>query len=174
MLLLLAALLGAILLPSSTNAQTISVSPDALADSTTSTAAITRLATQALRVYRDSNELSQLDQHFRLQLLAGHPAEAAATLARFRKAQAARGDTTPASRGLNAQYEIYLRAKQLQSDSALAFADAFARVLRERFARLDDRTAGAVARALSCGPLPGDYCVMRVAETADPRMPRIK
>ena len=27
-----------------------------------------------------------------------------------------------------------------------------------------------VTRALSCGPHPGDYCVMRVAETADPRM----
>jgi putative CocE/NonD family hydrolase len=90
-----------------------------------------------------------MDQEFRLQLLAGHPDQARATLAQLRKVQSARRDTAPADRALDAQYEIYLRAKQLQSDSTLSFADAFARAFREHSARLDDRTAALVARTLS-------------------------
>jgi putative CocE/NonD family hydrolase len=143
------ALLAALLLPVQLSAQTLSVPGSALADSTTRAAAISRLATQAAAVYRDSNPLTQLDARFRLQLLAGHPDEARTTLAQFRKAQATRPDTTPADRALDAQYEIYLRAKQLQSDSSLSFADAFARAFREQFSRIDDRTAALVARTLS-------------------------
>src|SRR6185312_8162505 len=104
--------------------------------------------------YWDSNQLTQLDNMFRLQLLAGHLAEARATLAQLRTAQASRGDTTPAGRALNARFDIYLRAKQLQSDSAVLFPDAFARAFRERFAQLDDRTAALVIRTLSAAPPP--------------------
>jgi hypothetical protein len=135
-------------------AQSLSLSPALLADSTTRPAAIARLAIQAAARYRDSNPLTQLDQRFRLELLAGHPEEARRTLIRFREAQAVRGDTTPVTRALDAQYEIYLAARQLQSDSAIVFADAFARAFRERFAGLDDRTAAQVARALSVPPPP--------------------
>src|SRR5919109_3388375 len=147
-LLLSFALLRGLLMPSPMDAQTLSV-PGALTDSTSRHAAVARLATEAAAVYRDSNPLTQLDGQFRLRLLAGQPDEASATLAQFRKAQATRRDTTPADRALDAQYEIYLRAKQLQSDSSLSFADAFARAFREQFSRIDDRTAALVARTLS-------------------------
>jgi hypothetical protein len=112
------------------------------------------LANQAAAVYRDSNPVSHHDELFRLQILAGRPAEAGVTLSLFRAAQRIRGDKTPRARAVNAQYEIYLRAKQLQSDSALSFADAFPRAFRERFARLDNRSSALVARTLSVTPPP--------------------
>ena len=144
----------ALLLPARLTGQTISIPASALADSTTRFAAISRLAAQAAAVYRDSSPVTQLDQVFRLQLLAGRPAEAGATLTRFRTAQTARGDTTPQRRAINTQYEIYLGARQLQSDSGIPLADAFASLFRQRFARLDDRTAALVARTLIATPPP--------------------
>src|SRR3954471_16061423 len=131
------AVLSSLLVPSTLAAQTLTVPTSALEDSTTRPAAIARLATEAVAAYRDSNPLTQLDQRFRLQLLAGRPAGARASIAQLRATQVVRGDSTPADRALDAQYEIYLRAKQLQSDSSAGFPDAFARAFRERFARMD-------------------------------------
>jgi putative CocE/NonD family hydrolase len=147
-------LLVPLLLPSLLAGQTVTVSPSSLGDSNTRPAAVARLATQLSAGYRDSNQLTQLDNQFRLQLLGGKMAEARATLAQLRSAQAEQGDTTAAGRALNSRFEIYLRAKQLQSDSAVEFPDAFARAFRERFARLDERTAGLVIRTLAVGPPP--------------------
>jgi putative CocE/NonD family hydrolase len=148
------AALSSLLVPSAIAAQTLTLPAAALADSTTRAAAVARLATEAAASYRDSTQLTQLDNMFRLQLLAGHSAEARATLAQLRKAQAARRDTTPSARALDAQYEIYLRARQLQSDPAAGFPDAFARAFRERFTQLDDRTAALVIRTLGAIPPP--------------------
>ena len=143
------ALLLAPLVPYRLEAQALSVPVAAIADTTTRSAAVARLASEAAAVYRDSNQLTQLDNMFRLQLLAGHLAEARASLAQLRTAQASRGDTTPAGRALNSRFDIYLRAKQLESDSAVRFDDGFARAFRERFARMDDRTAALVIRTLA-------------------------
>ena len=139
----------ALLLPSAIQAQSLSIPTAALADSTTRPAAVARLAIEAAAAYRDTSQLTQFDNQFRLQLLAGRPAGARASLAQLRATQVVRGDTAPADRALDAQYEIYLRAKQLESDSGIGFPEAFGRAFRERFARLDDRTAALVARTLS-------------------------
>ena len=147
-------MLLALLLPFRLAGQTMAISSSDLADSAARPAAIARMAAKLAEVYREGNPISRLDQLFRLQLLAGHLADARAILARLRTAQVARGDTTPQARALNAQYEIHLRARQLQSDSALNFADAFACAFRERFARLDDRTAALVIRTLGVAPPP--------------------
>jgi hypothetical protein len=149
-----AVLLAALLLPFPATAQTLSLPTSSLTDSSNRAAAIARLASDAAAVYRDSNRIVQLDELFRLQFLAGRPNDARVTLAQLRSAQVALGDTTPKARALNAQYEIYFEAKQLQSDSSMTFADAFARAFRHRFARLDDRTAALVARTLSVTPPP--------------------
>jgi uncharacterized protein len=148
------ALLAALVVPFRLHAQTVTVSTAALADSSTRAEAIKQLASRSAAVYRDSNQLTQLDNLFRLQLHGGNISQARATLTQLRTAQAARGDTTPAARALNTQFEIYSQAKQLQSDSAVPFADAFARAFRERFARLDDRTAALVIRTLGAVPPP--------------------
>lgn len=142
------------LLASPLAAQTLDIPVRALADSSTRAATIASLAGRAAAVYRDSSPVTQLDQLFRLQLLAGRRADAMASLAEMRRAQAALRDTTPVARALDVQYEIYLRAKQLQSDSSISFSTAFARAFRERFGKLDDRTAALVARALGAIPMP--------------------
>ncbi|HET7240511.1 MAG TPA: CocE/NonD family hydrolase, partial [Gemmatimonadales bacterium] len=121
-------------------------------DSAALDAAIPRLAEQAVAAYRDSNRVTMLDNRFRLQILAGHYADAAATMAEWRRAWM-KGDTSSRGRAVNAQYEIYLEAKRLQDADRGSFAEAFGRAFRERLARLDDRTAGLVARSLSI-PLP--------------------
>jgi hypothetical protein len=135
--------------------QQLSIPASALADSAARPAAIARLAGEAAAAYHDTNRIVLLDNLFRLRLLSGRLAEADSTLADWRRAWAARGDTAARARAVNLQYEIYLRAKRLQADSGAAFPDAFARAFRERFARLDDRTAALVARTFNVPPLPG-------------------
>jgi putative CocE/NonD family hydrolase len=132
--------------------QQLSIPASALADSTARAAAIRRLAAEAAAAYRDTNRIVLLDNLFRLRLLSGRLAEADSTLALWRGAWAARGDTTARARAVNVQYEIYLRAKRLQTDSGAAFSDALARAFRERFAKLDDRTAALVARTFNPPP----------------------
>ncbi|MFL5547090.1 MAG: CocE/NonD family hydrolase [Gemmatimonadales bacterium] len=148
------ALFLAPLRPCRLEAQALSIDAASIADTSTRSAAVARLASEAAAVYRDSNQLTQLDNLFRLQLLAGHPAEARATLSQFRSVQSSRGDTTAAARALDTRYEIYLGAQKLHSDSSVPFADAFARAFRERLARLDDRAAALVIRTLGAPPPP--------------------
>ena len=129
--------------------------PASLADSTARTEAIPRLAAQAAAVYRDSNRVVMLDNRFRLQFLAGRYQDAAATLADWRPACEAVGDTTAGARALNVQYEIYLRAKQVQAAAGWPSPTRSQRAFRERFAGLDDRTAALVARTFSVPPAAG-------------------
>ena len=143
--------LTALLLPGPLPAQQLSI-PGAGTDSAARSSAIARLAGEAAAAYRDTNRVVLLDNLFRLRLLSGRLAEADSTLADWRRAWAARGDTTARAHAINVQYEIYLRAKRLQADSGAAFPDAFARAFRERFARLDDRTAALVARTFNPPP----------------------
>src|SRR3712207_567760 len=108
-------LLVALVAPTGLAGQTLSISPQALADSNSRPGTIRRLAAQAAAMYRERNPLTQIDNLFRLQLLAGRPAEAQKMLARLRPAQKARGDTSAQGRAVDAQYEIYFRARELQS-----------------------------------------------------------
>ena len=84
--------LTALLLPCPLAAQQLSV-PGATTDSAARPAAIARLAGEAAAAYRDTNRIVLLDNLFRLQLLSGRLAEADSTLAQWRRAWAARGDT---------------------------------------------------------------------------------
>ncbi|MGH7513906.1 MAG: CocE/NonD family hydrolase [Gemmatimonadales bacterium] len=146
--------LAALALPLPLAAQRLSIPAAALADSAARPAALARLAAQAAAVYTDSNQAVQQDNLFRLHLLARRYTDAAVAMANWRRAWAMHGDTTARGRAVNVQYEIYLRAKRLQGDSAGVFPDAFARAFRERFTRLDDRTAALVARTFLVPPLP--------------------
>ncbi|HET9725968.1 MAG TPA: CocE/NonD family hydrolase, partial [Gemmatimonadales bacterium] len=134
-------------------AQQLTLPAASLADSTSRSATLARLASRTAQLYQDSSEAVMQDDLFHLYLLAHRYSDAAVALANWRRAWAMYGDTTARGRAVNLQYEIYLRAKRLQGDSA-AFPDAFARAFRERFARLDDRTAALVARTLLVPPPP--------------------
>jgi putative CocE/NonD family hydrolase len=152
-LLALTALSG-LLMPPALAAQRLSVPGAALTDSATRPAALARLAAKAAEVYIDNNQTVRLDNLFRLHLLSRRYADAAVALADWRRAWAARSDTTARARTVNVQYEIYLRAKRLEADSGIAFPGAFARVFRERFAQLDNSIAALVARTLGVPPGP--------------------
>jgi putative CocE/NonD family hydrolase len=143
-------LLGLALAPSLA-AQQLTLPAASLADSTSRSVTLARLATRAAQLYQDSSEAVMQDDLFHLYLLAHRYSDAAVALANWRRAWAMYADTTARGRAVNLQYEIYLRAKRLQGDSA-TFPDAFARAFRERFARLDDRTAALVGRALLVPP----------------------
>ena len=135
-------------------AQRVTIPAGLLGDSAGRTAIMPRLADQAAAAYRNPNRAALLDNLFRLRLVAGRYDEAAAALAEWRTATTARGDTSSRARALNAQYEIYLRAKQLERTRGTPFADALQQAFRDRFAKLDDRTAALVARAFSAIPPP--------------------
>src|SRR5690242_17326110 len=134
-------------LPTALAAQQLTLPAASLADSASRSVALGRIAIRAAQLYQDSSEVVEQDDLFHLYLLAHRYSDAAVALANWRRAWAMYADTTARGRAVNLQYEIYLRAKRLQGDSA-GFPDAFARAFRERFARLDDRTAALVARTL--------------------------
>jgi putative CocE/NonD family hydrolase len=148
------AILACLLLQRPLPAQQLTIPGAATSDSAPSTAAITRLADEAAAAYRDTNRVVLLDNLFRLRLLSRRFAAAESTLADWRRAWSAWDDTTARARAVNVQYEIYLRAKRLEADSGIPFAGAFARAFRERFTRLNDRTAALVARTLGVPPGP--------------------
>jgi uncharacterized protein len=139
-------------LPPALTAQHLTLPAASLADSTSSSVTLARLATRAAQLYQDSSEVVEQDDLFHLYLLAHRYADAQVALANWRRAWAMYADTTARGRAVNQQYELYLRAKRLQGDSAGGFAEAFARAFRERFARLDDRTAALVVRTLLVPP----------------------
>src|SRR5690242_13470771 len=139
-------------LPTALAAQQLTLPAASLADSTSRSVTLARLATRAAQLYQDSSEVVEQDDLFHLYLLAHRYADAQVALANWRRAWAMYADTTARGRALNQQYELYLRAKRLQGDSTAGFGEAFARAFRERFARLDDRTAALVVRTLLVPP----------------------
>jgi uncharacterized protein len=105
------------------------------------------LAAHAIDVYRDNDRARYLDTLFRLQLVAGLYPGATKTLSELRTLRA--DVESPGNAAKDLQYEIFLRAKILQSTAGLAFGEAFARSFRERLAQLDDKTSAMVVRAMS-------------------------
>jgi putative CocE/NonD family hydrolase len=101
--------------------------------------AIPGLAKQAIAQYREEDRTKYLDTLFRLQMAAEDYSGASATLKSLRDA---RGVKEPDHSSVtDAQYEVFLNAKLLQSERALPFADAFAQSFRQAYAKFDDKTA---------------------------------
>ena len=109
--------------------------------------AMPSLATQLIGEYRDSDQSRYLDNLFRLQLVAGLYPDAAASLAQLRTLRA--GDRSPGIAATDVQYEIFARAKILETSAGMSFDAAFARSFRETLSQLDDKSSAIVARAMS-------------------------
>jgi uncharacterized protein len=109
--------------------------------------AMSVLAAHAIDVYRDNDRARYLDTLFRLQLVAGFYPGATKTLSELRTLRA--DVESPGNAAKDLQYEIFLRAKILQTTAGLAFDEAFARSFRERLAQLDDKTSAMLVRAMS-------------------------
>jgi putative CocE/NonD family hydrolase len=116
-------------------------------------AAMPKLAGEVLAVYRDADRRTDLDNRFRLQIVAGRYAEASATLAALRALPAppAPPDGSPQAGATDVLYEIFARAKARQGEEG-SFAAAFQKAFRDGLAPLDDRTAALTIRALGADP----------------------
>ena len=140
-------------IPTPLAGQRLSLPSAELADSTARAAAVPRLADEAAAAYRNDDRAVLLDNLFRLRIVAGRYNDAAAALAEWRALWNTR-DSTARGRARNAQYEIYVKAKQLEAQTRVTFANALQRAFRERFARLDDRAAALVARSFAAQATP--------------------
>lgn len=110
------------------------------------------LASQILAAYTESDQEKHLDNLFRLQIVSGHYEEALGTIARLR--EVLRTASPPRAAWVNAQYEIYARAKigenTNHSDAPRSsFDDAYAQSFRDALGHMDDKTSALVIRALT-------------------------
>ena len=116
-------------------------------DSTQLRASLETLARDLLARYHDNEPLSDLDNRFRIQLVAGEFEAAAKTIARLRQLRVRRLGT-PAARVADVQYEIWAAARSASAKTGEPFAAAFASQFRREFARMDNRTSALVMRAM--------------------------
>jgi uncharacterized protein len=142
-------------------AQSFALPSADLADSTALAGSMPRLASRVMVADTNPNRDRLLDDRFRLQIVQARYQDAARTLAELRALREARPGAAPELRAANVQYEMDVEAKLLEAGGQ-PFPEALARVFRARFARLDDRTAALVARALSVDQAALDADLARV------------
>ncbi len=112
--------------------------------------AMPRLAGQVIAAYQEEDRRTRLDSLFRLQIVAGRYDEAIESLAALRELRASTAaGATAQSRAANVQYEIYARAKALQTSGGRPFAETFVQAFHEILSSLDDRTSALVVRSFS-------------------------
>ena len=104
------------------------------------------LAKQVLAAYHEDDREKDLDNRFRLQLVAGANGEAAETMVALRQLLA---DKVPGGSGyIDVQYEMLARARAKQS-AGETLEHAYADTFRATMARLDDLTSALVLRSIS-------------------------
>ena len=99
--------------------------------------AMVALACDVMKVHRDEDRARYLTTLFRLQLVAGQYPQASDSIERLRELRGDDASQPP----LYLQYEVYARARALQSRDRIDFAPAWRQAFGERFGALDDRTA---------------------------------
>jgi len=131
-------------------AQDLNFPGSAVTDPAALSAAMPEFARQVMAAYKESDREKYLDNLFRLQIVAGQDEEALRTIASLR--EVLRTASPPRAAWVNAQYEIFVRARMQQKASAggkLSFDEAYFLSFRDAFMRMDDRTSALVIRALS-------------------------
>ncbi len=139
---------------STANAQGIRL-PAGLADSASMAQAMSELARVLLDQHsppQQRDRVRALDARFRLEIVAGRYSDAAQSIATLRvlRARAAKGDA--ADRAADVQYEIWASAMAVSARTGKPFEDTFVSAFRAAFARLDDRAATLVIRAMTVAP----------------------
>ena len=102
-------------------------------------AAMAKLATQALPVYKDNDREAYLGNLAVLQAVAGKYPESVRTLEALRDFR--QSTHVPNAAWLDLQTEVYVRAKAAASARALSFDEAYKQTFRDVFGRLDDPTS---------------------------------
>jgi uncharacterized protein len=105
--------------------------------------AVKQLARRVLAVYRDSERRTDLDNRFRLQIVAGRYGEATGTIATLRALLLA-NRASPRGAAIYVEHEIFADAQASRPPEHLPLDAALQRSFRRIFARLDDRTAALV------------------------------
>jgi uncharacterized protein len=135
-----------------TQAQELKLLHPLTKDDATASATIQALARDVLAAYRDDARDVELNHRFRLQILAGRPADA---LVSIKELRALKSFPDAAQRsGFLLAYQVYLEAQQRAADSAITFEAAFTETFRTHFEAFDDRTSES-AQFLFGGYLPG-------------------
>jgi hypothetical protein len=142
---LLAVAIGCVAGGAPANAQQFDFPPAATRDSAVLSSYMPRLAAEVIAVYRENDRGAYLGNLFRLQLVAGQHAAAAATLDAWR---AARGNSVPPE--IRATNELYgMLAGAMQRAGAARLDEAFRETFSSGLRGLDDRTSALLIRALA-------------------------
>jgi len=128
-------------------AQELTFPEAAAADPAALSKAMPDLAKQVMAIYKDGDQEKYLNNLFRLQIVAGHYADALNSMASLRDLLRARRQSRAA--WMNVQYEIYARAKAKEDAEKLPFDDAYIQSFRNVFGGMDDPTSALVMRALT-------------------------
>lgn len=134
------ALLIGLVAPKPASAQDFELPAHAAASDSALAAYLPGLAAQVAAVWRHADRDTYLDNLARLQLVAGHYAEAAATSEQLRALRCATPGGPLAITLL--PYRLYAAARIAEARRGTVFADAFAQAFRAEAPTLDDRTAG--------------------------------
>jgi putative CocE/NonD family hydrolase len=116
--------------------------------------AMSALAQQAIASYKESDRGRYLDNLFRMQMVAGRYADAAASIKSLRALR--RNKVSLSATAANELYAIVAAAKQRGDTQS---EDAFRQAFRDVFGRLDDRTSALAVRALGISRFPLDRAV---------------
>jgi uncharacterized protein len=120
------------------SAQELDLPQAAVKDEAALAKAMPELAKQASAIYQEPDRNRYLNTLFRIQMVVGQYADAAATL---RSLIELRRATNPASASSLLPFEILAKAKIKQGTGGLSFDEAFKQEFRDVFDRLDDRSA---------------------------------
>ena len=104
------------------------------------------LAREVLARYRDDNQDIYLSNRYQLELTAGDFTAAAATMNALLVRHPEAASEHPQDRSLATQ--LYVRARDLQTEKQLSVEDSLAQAFHEVFARYDDKAAVSAAEAL--------------------------
>lgn len=105
--------------------------------------AIPDLARRVLADYHEANRETDLDNRFRLQMVAGEYHEAIETIAALRELRA--GKVPGGGPWIDAQYEVLAKAK---ADANRSFDDAYTQAFQDVIGHLDDWNAALAIRTL--------------------------
>ncbi|MCJ8210649.1 CocE/NonD family hydrolase [Mucilaginibacter sp. RS28] len=119
-------------------AQSLKWTAEAGRDSVHTDLQIRQMAGKLQNIYRERNRKTYLENYYRLQLLTGNYAAAILTAKQWLPLWQAESPYKPA---VSLAYQLYARAKQVQSAHPGTFTTIYTQVFREAMRKLDDRTA---------------------------------
>jgi putative CocE/NonD family hydrolase len=128
-------------------AQQLEFNQAAAADPAELARAMPALAKAVIATYHDDDRRKYLDNLFRLQIVAGHYADALRTLATLHELNV--DPQSPQTAAYNVQDQIFARAKVIEGGEGVPFDQAFQRAFREKLRALDDRTSALVIRTFT-------------------------